>query len=208
MKDGSRQEGQTSLRKGEATHTRILGEAARLASVRGLSAVSLADVAGPAGLSKSGLFKHFESKEAMHRQVLDLSWDRFEAFIWTPSLDAAPGRPRLETVFDRWIGWGTDERPEGGCPINAMAMELDDQPGPLREAMRERQFAWRSKLVEEFKRLREPPVSDEEAWQAVFEMKGFVLVLGEASRLLEDGRAKDQARRAMAGLLDRIEQGS
>ena len=196
------------LKKGDATHARILNEAARLASVRGLSAVSLADVASQAGLSKSGLFKHFDSKDAMHREVLDMAWDRFVAFIWEPVESQPPGRARLEAVFDRWIGWGTDQRPEGGCPINAMAMELDDQPGPLREAMRERQFAWRSKLVEDFKRLRDPPVPDEEAWQAVFEMKGFVLVLGEASRLLEDGRAKDQARRAMAGLLDRIEQGS
>ena len=195
------------LRKGDATHVRILDVATGLAAQRGLSAVSLADVATSAGLSKSGLFKHFDSKEAMQHEVLHRAWDRFVGFIWTPVADLPAGRTRLEAVFDRWIGWGTDERPEGGCPINAMAIELDDQPGPLREAMRERQFAWRSRLVADFKALRDPPASDDEAWQAVFEMKGYVLALGEASRLLEDGRARDQARRAMANLLDRIEQG-
>ncbi|MGA0603014.1 TetR/AcrR family transcriptional regulator [Caulobacter sp. KR2-114] len=196
-----------TLRKGDATHARILDEATRLAALRGLSAVSLADVATSAGLSKSGLFKHFDSKEAMQHEVLHRAWDRFVGYIWEPVAHLPPGRPRLEAVFDRWIGWGTDARPEGGCPINAMAIELDDQPGPLREAMRERQFAWRSRLVADFKALRDPPSPDDEAWQAVFEMKGYVLALGEASRLLEDGRAKDQARRAMANLLDRIEQG-
>lgn len=192
------------MRKGEATRTRIIEEATRLASVRGLSSVSLADIAEPARLSKSGLFKHFDSKEAMQHAVLSSAFDQFEAFVWTPSADLPRGRQRLTAVFERWIDWVVHENAHGGCPINAMIMEFDDQPGPLRDYLRKRLIQWRRHLVVDFKAMRRPEASDEEAWQAVFEAKAFILGYSEAARLLEDRQARAWARKAFASLLDRM----
>jgi len=192
------------MRKGEATRSRIIEEATRLASVRGLSSVSLADIAEPARLSKSGLFKHFDSKEAMQHAVLHSAFDQFEAFVWLPCADLPGGRPRLTAVFERWIDWVVYENEHGGCPINAMIMEFDDQPGPLRDDLRKRLFRWRRNLVADFKAMREPALSDDEAWQAVFEAKAFILGYSETARLMEDRQARAWARRAFASLLDRL----
>jgi AcrR family transcriptional regulator len=192
------------VKKGEATRERIIEEATRLAAVRGLSAVSLADIAEPARLSKSGLFKHFESKEAMQRAVLTSAFDRFEAFVWERCADLPKGRKRLEAVFERWMDWVVHENESGGCPINAMIMEFDDQPGPLRDYLRQRILNWRRHLASDFKAMRDPPASDGEAWQAVFESKAFILGYSEVARLMEDRLARVWARKAFAALLDRL----
>src|SRR5947207_4776534 len=135
------------MTKGLETRQRIIHEATRLASVRGLSAVSLADIAEPARLSKSGLFKHFDSKEAMQRAVLASAFDRLVDFIWTSCEHLPKGRKRLEAVFERWMDWVVHENELGGCPINGMIMEFDDQPGALRDYLRQRMFQWRLHLV-------------------------------------------------------------
>ena len=192
------------MRKGDCTRLRIIDEATRQASARGLGGISLADVAAPAGISKSGLFKHFDSKEAMQQAVLASSFDRFLGYVWAPVSDQPAGRPRLEAVFERWLTWGHVECAASGCPITAMATELDDQPGPLREYLRGRILSWRKHIVADFKALRCPAASDAEAWQAVFEMKAFILGYNEASRLLEDPKALTHTRAAFAHLLDRI----
>src|SRR3954454_1337636 len=119
------------MRKGEATRLRILDEAARQAATRGLANVSLADVADAIGLSKSGLFKHFESKDAMQLAIVEHVMDRFVGFVWAPAEALPPGRARLEKVFARWmVDWAESEWPQSGCPVNAMIVELDDQPSP------------------------------------------------------------------------------
>ena len=192
------------MKKGEATRERIIEQATRLASVRGLSSVSLADIAEPAQLSKSGLFKHFDSKEAMQHAVLASAFDRLVDFIWTTCADLPKGRRRLEAVFERWMDWVVHENEMGGCPVNAMIMEFDDQPGSLRDSLRQRMFQWRLHLVGDFKAMRDPPASDAEAWQAVFESKAFILGYSEVARLMEDRQARVWARTAFAALLDRL----
>jgi len=145
-----------SLRKGDATRARILEETARQAAVRGFGAVSLGDVAQAAGLSKSGLFKHFESKEAMELEALDRTFDCFVDFVWKPAEALPPGRPRLEAVFDRWLDWTEVENAQGGCLLMAASIELDDQPGPMRDLLQTRVKRWRQNLTREMQALREP----------------------------------------------------
>lgn len=195
------------MRKGDATRARILEEAARQAAVKGFGAVSLNDVAEAAGLSKSGLFKHFDSKEAMELEALDRTFDRFVDFVWTPAEALAPGRARLEAVFDRWIDWTEVENAQGGCLLMAASVELDDQPGPMRDLLQARVKRWRRNLVREMQALREPPLSEEEAGLAVFQMKSFVLGHSDARRMLDDAGARKAARAAFAALLERTAAG-
>jgi AcrR family transcriptional regulator len=193
------------LRKGDATRARIIEETARQAAVRGFGAVSLNDVAEAVGLSKSGLFKHFESKESMELTTLDQAFDRFVAFIWTPAEPLPQGRARLEAIFDRWLDWQEVENAAGGCLIMAASVELDDQPGPLRDLLQKRVKQWRRTLAREMKALRDPPLSDAEADVAAFQMKSFILGHSDARRFLEDETARAAARSAFEALLDRTE---
>lgn len=195
------------MRKGDATRARILEETARQAAVKGFGAVSLGDVAEAVGLSKSGLFKHFESKEAMEREALERTYDRFVDFVWAPAEALAPGRARLEAVFDRWLDWVEVANAEGGCLIMAASMELDDQPGPLRDLLQRRAKQWRKTLVREVQALREPPLAEDEAALVVFQMKSFILGHTDARRMLDDAGARKAAHAAFASLLDRTAAG-
>jgi AcrR family transcriptional regulator len=192
-----------AMRKGEATRTRIVEETGRQAAIRGFGAVSLNDVAEAVGLSKSGLFKHFDSKEDMSLAALDQGFDRFLAFNWGDADSLPAGRPRLEAVFDHWLDWTEVENAAGGCLINQAAVELDDQPGPLRDLLKIRIGRWRARLKAEFMSLRTPPISGAEADSAVFQMKSFILGHSEQRRLLDDDGARAAARAAFRALLDR-----
>jgi len=191
------------MRKGEATRLRIVGEAARQAAQRGLADVSLADVADAVGLSKSGLFKHFESKEAMQLAVVAQVMDHYVDFIWTPAEARPTGRSRLEAVFERWLDWAESEWPESGCPVIAMSVELDDQPGPVRDDFHARLQAWRDRMIGEFRGLRSPPLTAAEAQAAYFQMRSFVLGHSEARRMMGDADARKSAFAAFHALLDR-----
>ncbi|WP_309645839.1 TetR/AcrR family transcriptional regulator [Phenylobacterium sp.] len=195
------------MRKGDATKARILDETGRQAALKGFGAVSLNDVAEAVGLSKSGLFKHFESKEAMELATLEHGFDRFVAFVWAPAEALPPGRPRLEQIFDRWLDWVEVENAAGGCLIMAASIELDDQPGPLRDLLLHRVNQWRRSLAREMKVLRDPQLSDEEAAIAGFQMKSYVLGHNDAKRLMGDTTARKTARAAFASLLDRTSAG-
>jgi AcrR family transcriptional regulator len=193
-----------ALRKGEATRGRILETAARLAARKGLGAVSLADVATEAGLSKSGLFKHFDSKEAMQLAVIEHIAQRFTAFVWAPAEGLPPGRARLERIFERQSDWAELEWPESGCPIMAFSSELDDQPGPLRDRLREALERWRRTLIREFRALGDPPLTDDEAQLGYFQMKSFLLGQTETRRLMMDKAARKLGTAAFHSLLDRL----
>lgn len=191
------------MKKGEATRARILEEAARQAALRGLTGVSLSDVAEAVGLSKSGLFKHFESKEDMHIAVVEMVTDRFRELIWVPAAELPPGRARLEKVFERWLQWCEDDWAESGCPLMQLSIELDDQPGPLRDVLHRQLQNFRKTVTREFLALRQPPLSDAEAQAAYFQMKSFVLGHSDARRMMGDTDARRSATAAFEALLDR-----
>jgi AcrR family transcriptional regulator len=196
------------MSKGDETRQRILEACGRQAAARGFEGVSLSEVAAAVGLSKSGLFKHFDSKESMQLAVLEQVIDRFSAFAWKPAEELPRGRARLERVFERWIKWQEVECAENGCLIYAARTELDDRPGPLRDYLRLRLGIWYDKLTAEMRLVRDPPLKEDEARRAVFQMRSFILGHGEARRLLEESNAKRAAREAFAALLDRTSQPS
>jgi hypothetical protein len=86
----------------------------------------------------------------------------------------------------------------------AFSIELDDQPGPLRDLLKEQQLRWHMTLAREFGFLREPSLDEAVANQAAFEMKSVVLGYGHSRRLLDDGSARTMARNAFTALLERL----
>ncbi|HEX8661928.1 MAG TPA: TetR family transcriptional regulator [Brevundimonas sp.] len=178
--------------KGEATHARLINEAMTQVTVRGLAAVSLADVAGAASVSKSAVLKHFQSKEALQAEVVDAMIERFKTAVWDPAEPLEPGRARLDRIFQGELDWIDGEDRPGGCPLKAAAMELDDQPGPLRDTLKGSQIRWAKTLKREFRALY--PEADEAALEVlVFQFKGIVLAYGHSRRLLDDDTARAQA---------------
>jgi AcrR family transcriptional regulator len=186
--------------KGEATHARLIDEAMTQVTVRGLAAVSLADVAGAAGVSKSAVLKHFQSKEALQAEVVDAMIDRFKAAVWDPAEPLEPGGERLDRIFQGELDWIDGEDRPGGCPLKAAAMELDDQPGPLRDTLKHSQVRWAKVLKREFRSLY-PDADDSTLELKVFQFKGLVLAYSHSRRLLDDETARGQATAAYRALV-------
>src|SRR5207237_5705657 len=110
--------------KGEETRERIVRHALQLSSTEGLGGLSIGVLAGDLGLSKSGLFAHFGSKEELQLAVLKLVAERFEREVLQPAFRAPRGEPRIRRIFDRWMDWVSDAA-QGGCPFVAASFELD-----------------------------------------------------------------------------------
>ena len=191
------------MRKGEATRLRVVQEAVRQGARRGLGSVSLSDIADAVGISKSGLFKHFDSKEAMQLACIEAATEHFSAFILGAAQTVPPGRARVQRIFERWLEWDDREWAETGCPIHTFSVELDDQPGPQRDLLRERLGAFRAAMTREFQALRDPPLSEDEARAAYFQMKSFLMGHMEARRMMGDADALRSTVAAFQSLLDR-----
>jgi AcrR family transcriptional regulator len=191
--------------KGESTRASILSRAAALASQVGLGGLSIGTLASDLGLSKSGLFAHFRSKEALQLQVLEHSAARFVELVIDPALKAGRGEPRLRALFQLWRSWPRRAELPGGCPFIAMAVELDDQPGPARDLLVRQQHDWLEFLAGAARSgVAEGHLGAEvDAEQFAFELFGIMMSFHHHSRLLAEPRAERWAERAFEQLLDR-----
>jgi AcrR family transcriptional regulator len=120
------------MAKGEQTRQAILGRAFEIAKTVGLAGLSIGRLAEDTGLSKSGLFAHFGSKEALDVAVVEEAARPFVQFVVVPALRQPRGGPRVRALFERWIAWGQQH---GGCFFVSAVAELDDRPGPARDAL-------------------------------------------------------------------------
>lgn len=192
------------MRKGDETRETILRRAVDLASRVGLSGLSIGRLAQELDLSKSGLFSHFHSKEALQLQVLEYGATRFVESVVRPALRAPRGVRRVETLFDLWRAWSGSDPSSGGCFFVAMASELDDRPGPSRDLLVQLQRRWMEFLADLARSVvREGqfrPETDPE--QFAHDLYGVLLSYHHASRLLGDPAAEERARRALAALVD------
>jgi AcrR family transcriptional regulator len=186
--------------KGEATRGVILDEAGRLARRVGLGGLTIGSLATQTGMSKSGLFAHFGSKESLQIHVLEHSSERFVDEVIRPALRAPRGVPRVRDLFERWLEW---DSVEGGCPLVAASFELDDQPGPVREHLVRVQRDWADTLATVFTSgIGEGHFRpDADPRQFAQDLQGVMLAFHMASRLLADRDAAARARRALDALL-------
>lgn len=188
--------------KGEETRERILDRAFRLASRDGLEGLSIGGLATDLGLSKSGLFAHFGSKEDLQVAVLERAAEQFEHEVMRPAFRAPRGLPRLKKIFELWLSWADDPGKPGGCVFMAAATELDDREGRPRDHL----VATQKKLFEALAKTAEMAVAeghlrkDLDVEQLTFELYALLLGYNHRKRLL---RAPDADRRARAAF-DRL----
>jgi AcrR family transcriptional regulator len=130
------------MTKGDETRSAVLGSAITLASTLGLEGVTIGKLAEHVGMSKSGLFAHFSSKENLQLAMIEEAIERFIGLVVTPALKKPRGEPRVRALFDRWLEWSKADFLPGGCIFVMASVELDDRPGPLRDRLIESQKDW------------------------------------------------------------------
>lgn len=131
--------------KGAATRDVILDRAYMIAASAGLEGLSIGPLAEAVGMSKSGVFAHFGSREELQLAVLDLAASRFGEHTLVASLKAPRGLPRLHAILDNWFDWLRRDR--GGCLLLTAISEFDDRPGPLRDRVVALHQRWRDDLA-------------------------------------------------------------
>jgi AcrR family transcriptional regulator len=192
-----------TVRKGERTREAILERALTLASKIGLEGLTIGRLADELGLSKSGLFAHFKSKEALLVQMLERAAQRYSEVVVKPALDAPRGEPRIRVLFERYLCWPKLVPQPGGCIFISASTELDDQPGRARELLVRMRKEWLDFVAGAAQRAIDDGhfCAKIDPEQFAFQMEGIGLMWHHASRLLRDPRADERARRAFEDLL-------
>jgi AcrR family transcriptional regulator len=170
----------------------------------GLEGLSLGVLASSLELSKSGLFAHFKSKQALQLAVLEEAIEVFAEKVVTPALAQPRGEPRVRALFEgklSWIetnGWGS------GCIFTALAQEYDDRPGPLRDRLVQSQRDWRAVIAKAVAlAIRERHFDAEvDPEQFAFELVGIDTAFHQTHKLMRDPTARERARRAYERLVE------
>ena len=191
--------------KGEQTRAVILDAAFKIASRLGLEGLTIGSLADETGMSKSGLFAHFGSREELLLAVLAHGQAEFTEVVFQPALAKPRGLPRLRSMFVNWLDWTESAELPGGCPMIGGASEFDDRPGPVRDMLAGGQRTW----IETLKRAVRQAVeegqlaAETDPEQIAFEIFGIALVVHHHRRLLGYRKARERALVALDSLLKR-----
>ena len=186
-----------SLHKGQQTRSAILEAALGLASHMGLEGLSIGALAEVMGMSKSGVFAHFGSREELQISVIREYHAKFEEEVFYPAMAEPRGLPRLVALFERWVRRVSVEI-DSGCIYISGAVEFDDRPGPVRDALAGMVQTWQNALQRaielaiaegHLQAQTDPP-------QLLFEVHGLILALHHDARFLRNPHAVERARRA------------
>ena len=121
--------------KGARTRATILTAAVETACLAGFEGLNLKPLADHVGMTKSGLYAHFGSKQALQLATLEHAAELFQVRVVAPAKTEPAGLPRLEGVFGRWLEWPRNAGLPGNCPFFAGVVEFDDGEGPVRERL-------------------------------------------------------------------------
>ncbi len=191
------------LPKGRQTRATIVDAALGLASQIGLEGLSIGALAEATGMSKSGVFAHFGSREELQISVVLEYHGRFEAEIFEPAIAEPRGLPRLEAMFERWIRRVSVEV-DSGCIYISGAVEFDDRPGPVRDALVDMVRTWQRALERAIRAaVAEGHLRPEtDVGQLLFEMHGLILALHHDARFLRNAGSEARARHGFARVVD------
>ena len=190
------------LMKGRQTRATILDAALALASHMGLEGLSIGALAEVTQMSKSGVFAHFGSREELQISVVREYHAKFADEVFFPAMAEPRGLPRLRALFDRWIKRVTVEI-DSGCIYISGAVEFDDRPGPVRDALVGMVQTWQSSLERAIQMAVQLGHlhADTEPAQLLFEVHGLILALHHDARFLRHPGADERARAAFERVL-------
>jgi AcrR family transcriptional regulator len=138
--------GEPRASKGQTSRAAILLAAAKLATTKGLDGLSIGDLAAEVGMSKSGLYAHFKSKEELELATIETAAAIFDSEVLQPATRASAGIARLKALANSFLSHLERRVFPGGCFFAAVAAELDTHPGPARDRVVEVLNSWLSLL--------------------------------------------------------------
>jgi AcrR family transcriptional regulator len=192
------------LQKGQQTKAAIVDAALGLATQIGLDGLSIGALAEVMQMSKSGVFAHFGSREELQISVIREYHTRFEDEVFYPALLAPRGLPRLRALFGNWMK-RTSVELDSGCIYISGAVEFDDRPGPVRDALASSVSTWLAAM----RRAVEMAVAeghlraDTDAAQVAFEVHALILALHYEVRFLRSPGSLQRAVRAFESIVER-----
>lgn len=196
------------LHKGQQTKLAIVDAALGLASQIGLEGLSIGVLAEVTHMSKSGVFAHFGSREELQISVVREYFARFEQEVFYPALQQARGLPRLRALFDNWMKRVAVEI-QSGCIFISGAVEFDDRPGIVRDALASSVKTWLGAVERAVWQARDDGQlrPDTDAAQIVFEIHGLILALHYEARFLKTPGSIDRAHRGFEHIIQRYATG-
>lgn len=191
------------LTHGERRRREILATALDLGSVEGLESLTIGRLAAATGMSKSGLFAHFGSKQELQLAAVERAQADFERRVLEPPQRAEPGLARLRALLGAWLDYVERIEFRGGCFFFQTTSEYGSRSGPVHDRLAQLALAWiRSLRVEASVAVRQrelAPGTDPK--QLVFGLHAAVQEANWARELLGDARAFERARTAIAAAL-------
>lgn len=189
---------------GERSRRTILETAAQLASIRGLDRLSIGDLADEAGMSKSGLYAHFGSKEELQMATIEMAKGIYDAEVIVQADRAEPGQARLLALADSFIDHLERRVFPGGCFFIAAASAMAGQEGRVRDRLAAFQADWLSLLRQQAMIARDAGqlAPDEDIDQLVFELESYMLNAHSVFAFNGDTGILERARRAVRRRLD------
>jgi AcrR family transcriptional regulator len=183
-----------------ATRETILDHAYALACNSGLEGLSIGGLAADVGMSKSGVFAHFGSREELQLAVLDIGGKRFMATVLAPALKRPRGLPRLRAIVANWFNWGREF--QSGCVLLSAASEYDGRSGPLHDRVVAQMAGWREQLGKAIGQAVDEGHlrADTDAPLLAFEIYALMLGLHHDGGLFGFDEAKRHAERAFERL--------
>jgi AcrR family transcriptional regulator len=192
--------------KGEASRAAILLAATKLATTKGLDGLSIGDLAAEVGMSKSGMYAHFKSKEDLELATIETAAEIFEREVLRPAINAPAGSERLRALADSFLAHLERRVFPGGCFFAAVAMELDSRPGLARDRVFQAQQNWLALLRQCF--LDAQAIGEIDAGtdvaQAVFETQAMLLAANFAFVMTNDSTPLAQAQTGVENVLARL----
>ena len=175
-----------------------------MASKVGLEGLSIGTLAEAAGRSKSGVFAHFGSRDDLQIAVVQAYYERFQARVFAPALRQPRGLPRVRALFDNWTRH-TSTEPDSGCIFISGAVEFDDRPGPVRDALKRAVQTWMEALTKAVIQADAEGhlIEGADPQQIVFEIHALVLALHYEARFLKRAGSVQRARRGFEQLMAR-----
>ena len=189
----------TSASEALQTKARIVAAGVALASTAGLDGMTIGSLSQALGMSKAGVLGPFGSKSRLQAAVLARALDSFVAEVVTPTLGEPRGLPRLLAAIDRWTDYLGDCPFPNGCFVFAASCELDGQPGPLRDQLRDAVNAWEAFLTAQLTAARNDGHlrADLDPEDVVMALVGLAMAANQRIQLFDDGMAASRARRLM-----------
>lgn len=188
---------------GERSRRTILQAAARLATQTGLDRLSIGELAAQIGMSKSGLYAHFRSKEELQLATIDTAESIFDEVVVGPMLDAEPGLPAVLVLTDAFLDHLRRRIFPGGCFFACASAELQSRPGPVKERIAAFDRRWKDRFAENLRIAQDAGDlgPDEDLDQLFFELDAYLLYAHAAFAFRGDPAVLDRAAEAVRSRL-------